>query len=506
IACINFMNLTTARSAHRAKEVGVRKVLGGQRSTLASQFLSESVLMAAIAVILAVGITLLMLPAFSELANRQLEFPWGNGLFWLALAAGIGLVGLIAGSYPAFFLSAFDSIQVLKGQLGGQAKHSGLRNGLVVFQFATAVILIIATLLVYQQLNFIRNKQLGYHKEQVIILNDAYALDGKVQAFKQEMLKNPAVEQVSVSSYLPVPSSRSNTSFTKSREFRDDNSVNMQSWVADYDYLSTLGMEMAQGRFFDKGHPSDSLAIVLNETAAKKFGFDGPIGKKVYTIRGHFQGQPTPEDFLELTVIGVVKDFHWESLRQDIGSLGISLGEANGSIAVRYQAGKSDDIIAAMESTWKQLAPAEPFSYRFLDDSFARVYEAEQRVGTIAGIFALLAILISCLGLFGLASFMAEQRTKEIGIRKVLGATAGSLMALLSKDFLRLVLFAIIIAAPVGWWAMNKWLADFAYHIDINWWVFAVAGISAIGIAVLTVSYQSIKAALANPVKSLRSE
>ena len=506
IACINFMNLTTARSAHRAKEIGVRKVLGGQRSSLAGQFLSESVLMAALAVLLALGIVVLALPGFSELASRQLELPWQSGLFWLALLSGIGLVGLLAGSYPAFFLSAFDSIQVLKGRLGVQAKHGGLRNGLVVFQFTTAVVLIIATLIVFQQLNYIRNKKIGFQKDQVIILNDANALGENVEAFKQELLKQPAVHSATISSYLPIPSSRSNTSFTRTREFRDDNSVNMQAWRADYDYLSTLGMELVKGRFFDRAFPSDSTAIVLNETAAKKFGFDDPIGKKVYTMAGHFQGKPAPEDFVELTIIGVVKDFNWASLRENIGALSLQLDKSGGLISFRYQADESENVIAALERNWKQMAPSQPFSYQFLDDSFAKMYVAEQRVGQIAGIFALLAILVSCLGLFGLASFMAEQRTKEIGVRKILGATSGNLVALLSRDFLKLVLLSILIAMPIGWWTMNQWLGDFAYRINIHWWVFAIAGVAAVAIAFLTVSFQSIKAALANPVKSLRSE
>lgn len=506
IACINFMNLATARSAHRAREIGMRKVLGGRRADLIGQFLSESVFMAALAVMLALVLVAAALPWFNELAGRQLELPWRSGLFWLALVAGLGLVGLTAGSYPAFFLSAFESIKVLKGQLRGPAKHGGLRNGLVVFQFTTAVVLIIATLLTFQQLNFIRSKKLGFQKEQVVILNDAYALGNNSEAFKQEMLKQPAVQHASISSYLPVPSSRSNTTFTRTREFREDNTVNMQAWTVDHDYIGALGMELVKGRFFDRAFPSDSTAVVLNETAASKFGFDDPIGQKVYTIGGNFQGQPLPGDFVELTVIGVVKDFHWESLRENIGALGMQLGRADGLISFRYKAEESKNVLSALERNWKQMAPGQPFSYQFLDESFASMYAAEQRVGEIAGIFALLAILVSCLGLFGLASFMAEQRTKEIGIRKILGATSGNLAALMSRDFLKLVFIAILIALPVGWWAMNEWLSNFAYRINIHWWVFALAGLAAIAVALLTVSFQSIKAALSNPVKSLRSE
>ena len=506
IACINFMNLTTARSAHRAREIGVRKVLGSPRSSLIGQFLSETMLVAAMAVVLALNIAMLALPWFNDLTSRQLEMPWSSGLFWVSIIGGIALVGLLAGSYPAFFLSAFDSIKVLKGQLAREVKHSGLRSTLVVFQFATAVVLIIGTLLVYKQLNFIQHKKLGFKKDQVIIVNDAYALGANILAYKQEILKNPAVQSAAISSFLPVPSSRSNTTFSTAREFRDDNAVNMQYWQVDYDYANTLGMEMVKGRFFDQSRPADSTAIILNETAAKKFGFDDPIGKKVYTMDRNVQGKPAPEDFAEYEVIGVMKDFHWASLRENIGSLCMRIGRSDGLISFRYEAEESKNVIASLENQWKQMAPGQSFDYRFLDDSFAKMYSTEHRVGEIAGIFALLAILVSCLGLFGLASFMAEQRTKEIGIRKVLGATAFNLIGLLSKDFLKLVLISIVIAMPIGWWAMNKWLADFAYHIDIGWWVFAVAGLAAALIAVLSVSGQALKAALANPVESLRSE
>jgi putative ABC transport system permease protein len=506
IACINFMNLTTARSAHRAKEIGVRKVMGSVRAALVGQFLSETILMAAIGVVLAVNIAALAMPWFNDLTGRDISMPWGSPIFWASLIVGTGLVGLLAGSYPAFFLSAFDTIKVLKGSLTGQAKHGGLRSALVVFQFATAIILVIATVLVYNQLDYIQNKKLGFQKDQVIILEDAYALGNDVQAFKQKMLDLPAIESATVSGYLPTPSSRSNTTYTSSRDFRQDNTVNMGQWAVDEQYLQTLGMEMVAGRFFDENRPSDSLAIVLNETAAKKFGYDDPVGKKVYTIDGSPQGKPAPEDFIEYTVIGVVKDFHWESLRENIGALGLYLGNSTSLMSFRYHAADSKEVITALENNWKAIAPTQPFSYKFLDDSFAKMYEAEQRIGSIAMVFALLAILVSSLGLFGLASFMAEQRTKEIGIRKVLGASAGNIVGLLSKDFIKLVLIALVVATPLAIWGVNQWLQDFAYRIHVGWWVFVVAGLSAVLIAVLSVSYQAIRAALSNPVESLRSE
>ena len=507
IACINFMNLTTARSTHRAKEIGVRKVMGSLRSALVGQFLSETILMTAMGVILAVSIASLAMPWFCELTGRDISMPWGNPLFWLSLVGGTGLVGLLAGSYPAFFLSAFDTLKVLKGNMTGQAKHGGLRSALVVFQFATAIILIIATVLVYNQLDYIQNKKLGFQKEQVIVVNDAYALQNDVQAFKQKMLNHPAIESATLSGFLPTPSNRSNSTFSDAREIRQDNAVNMGYWTVDHDYLQTLGMELVAGRFFDETRPADSSAMVLNEEAAQQFGIlSDPIGKKIYSFDGPPQGKPLPEHFVEFKVIGVVKNFHWESLRENIGALSLQLGHSPGLISFRYNAEHSKEVITALENNWKSMAPTQPFSYNFLDDSFAEMYDAEQRIGSIALVFAFLAILVSCLGLFGLASFMAEQRTKEIGIRKVLGANAGNIVGLLSKDFVKLVLIALVIATPLAIWGINQWLQDFAYRINVRWWVFAIAGMSAVLIAVLSVSYQSIRAALSNPVDSLRSE
>ncbi len=508
IACINFMNLTTARSAHRSREIGVRKVLGSPRSALVRQFLGESLILSGIAVGLAVIIAALAMPWFAELTNRPVRLPWQSLAFWFSLAAGTGLVGLLAGTYPAFFLSAFEPVKTLKGEQGKWAGGGRLRSALVVFQFSTAIILIIATGLVYKQLNFIQQKKLGFQKEQVLILEDAYALGDATQAFKNEVQKLPAVESATYSSYLPVPSSRSDQTYSKIRDFREDQSVNMQNWRVDADYLKTIGLELVAGRFFDpEQFASDSSAIVLNETAARLFGFaDQPIGGKVYSHIGQVEGQSRPENFIELTVIGVVKDFHFSSLRDNIGALSMHLGRSTGLMSIRYQATDTKQLIADLEEQWKNTAPGQPFRYAFLDESFARTYATEQRIGKIAGIFGLLAILVSCLGLFGLATYTAERRTKEIGIRRVLGATTTGIVGLLSKDFLKLVLIALLVATPLAWYFMNNWLENFAYRTEIQWWVFALAGILAVVIAFLTVSFQSIKTALTNPVDSLRSE
>ena len=506
IACINFMNLATARSAGRAKEVGMRKVLGSRRSALIGQFLSESFVISAFAVALAVLIAAAAMPWYRDLSGRELTMPWGSLLFWLSLAGGAVVVGLLAGSYPAFFLSAFDSLRVLKGQVAGLGRGSSFRSALVVFQFTVSVALIIATMLVFKQLNFIQNKKLGFEKSQIIILDDAYALGDKIYTLKEEMLRNPAIESATVSGFLPVPSNRSDQTFSKTRSFDKDNSVNMQRWQVDNDYLQTLGMEVVQGRSFDPARVTDSAGIILNETAARLFGFDDPIGQKVYTLDRNLQGAPRPEDFVELTIIGVVKDFHWSSLRDNIGALSFQLGRSRGHACFRYKGADTEQVIAAMEKNWKSLSPDQPFSYRFLDDSFARMYEAEQRIGAIAGIFGMLSVLVSCLGLFGLAAFTTEQRSKEIGIRKVLGASVTGITGLLAKDFMKLVLLSIVIATPLAWYFMKKWLSDFAFRIDIQWWMFAAAGAVAVAVAFLTVSFQSVRAALANPVKSLRSE
>lgn len=506
IACINFMNLTTARSSQRAKEIGVRKVLGGLRSNLVGQFLSETVFLTVVAVLLAVGMAALLLPSFNELSTRELVMPWSSGTFWLSLMLGTALVGLMAGSYPAFFLSAFNTIKILKGQAVGKNKGVGLRSALVVFQFTTSIVLIVATLLVYKQLNYIQDKKLGFQKDQIIIVDNAYVLRDKVEVYREEIKKQPGIKSVTVSSYLPVPSSRSNTTFVTSREFRQDNALNMGQWQVDFDYLETLGLEMADGRFFDQQFSTDSSAIILNETAAAILGFEEPLGQHLYLPKDNVEGQPRPEDFDEYTIVGVVKDFHWESLRENIGPLSLMIGRSTAHVSCKFSAAESASVVQALEAQWKKLTPDQPFSYRFMDNSFTSMYEAEQRIGNIAMTFALLAIFISCLGLFGLASFTAEQRTKEIGIRKVLGANTPQIVQLLSKDFLRLVFIALLIAIPIAWYSMQQWLQDFAYRIEISGWVFVAAGLAAILIAVLSVSFQSIRAALANPVESLRAE
>ncbi|KAA9349947.1 ABC transporter permease [Larkinella humicola] len=502
IACINFMNLSTARSANRAKEVGVRKVLGSVQRQLIGQFMTESVLMAILAMGLALVIVALTLPFFNDISSKQLTI---DHLFMpqflpVLLALPLG-VGLLAGSYPAFFLSSFRPISVLKGKINLGLKSAGLRSGLVVFQFMMSVILIVGTMVVYRQINFIQTTKVGFNRNQVLTINEAYALGKQTQAFKDEVRKLPGVTNGSVSGYLPVPSNRSDSPLFPEGQREQSKAVSTQQWGVDYEYIPTLGMELKEGRNFSREFGADSTGIILNETAVKVFGFKDPIGKRVWRMLDD-EGKV----FKTYTVIGVVKNFHFESLRQNIGSVALMMDPNQGAVSFRLSSQDIPALVKQIEAKWKQMAPGMPFSYSFLDDSFDAMYRAEQRVGQIVLTFSVLAILVACLGLFGLAAFMAEQRTKEIGVRKVLGATTASIVGLLSKDFLRLVLIAILIASPIAWYGMNAWLKDFAYKIDVPWWVFVLAGTVAVFIAFVTVSFQSIKAALMNPVKSLRSE
>jgi putative ABC transport system permease protein len=507
IACINFMNLATARSASRAREVGMRKVLGSYRRQLIGQFLAESIILSGIAMILALIAVELVLPGFNRLAEIQLQTVYPGNWPLLSTLLGIALVvGLVAGSYPAFVLSAFKPAKVLKGTIASGTKSGKLRSMLVVFQFAASVILIVGTIIIKSQLDYIRNKNLGFNKEQVIILHEAYALREKLDAFKNEVMRNPNIESATVSGYLPVSSNRSDTGFWPEGQRASDNSISMQIWSADYGYIETMGMEIVTGRNFSESFRTDSSGIILNEKAVSMFGFNDPIGKKIYTW-AYTPGQGIDRDRVTpYTVIGVVKDFHFASLRENIGALGLRLGLNSNLLSFRFKVDDVAALIAFLENKWKEFAPDQPFAYSFLDERFSNMYRAEQKVGALFGIFSGLAVFIACLGLFGLASFTAAQRTKEIGIRKVLGASVANVVGLLSTEFMKLVLVANIVAWPLAYIAMNQWLSNFAYRIDIGLWTFVLAGISALLVALLTVCYQAYKAAAANPMDSLSYE
>lgn len=502
IAVVNFINLTTARSIKRAREIGVRKVLGSNRIGLIYQFLSESMLIAFISMLVAIGILVSMLPVFNSLTGESLlvsEFTTLPVAFFMFL--GTVAVGLLAGVYLAFYISSFQPATAIKNGSGSHPKRQSLRSSLVVFQFSMSVILIIATLLINQQLQFIQSKNVGYGKEQVIILNTPEVPENQLRTFKEIALQDEQVKAASISSFLPVTSKRNGDYWYPEGQTDQKYSVPMQEWEVDEDYLATYKMVLVQGRNFLKGQVADSSRVVINETAAKQLGYKEPIGKSI-----HKQGGD------RLTIVGVVKDFHYESLRTRIEPLCFMLDanivsdKSNDALSLRLETSDMAASISALENKWKKIAPGQPFEYSFLNESFDAMYRAEERTQMLFTTFTTIAIFISCLGLFGLATFMAEQRTKEIGVRKVLGASVKSIVTLLSGDFLKPVLFAILIASPIAWYMMSRWLQGFNYRIEIEWWVFVLAGTLAVSIALITVSFQSVRAALMNPVKSLKNE
>lgn len=498
IACINFINLATAKSANRAKEVGLRKVVGSKRTGLIKQFLTESMLYSFASFALAVLLAALLLPYFNMLSGKSLNIPWTA--WWLAplLIVSAMFIGVLAGLYPSFYLSSFKPINVLKGQVSRGSKNAVLRNGLVVFQFTTSIILIIGTLVIYKQTHYILNKKMGFDKDQVMLIQGTGTLGKNTASFKNELLNIAQVKSVSVSDYLPVSGTkRDGNTFYREGKTKEDIGVSSQKWVVDHDYMKTMGMKIIEGRGFSKDMASDSAAVILNKTMADKLGLKNPLGQRITN------GWET------FTVIGVMQDFNFETLKQSINPLCLVLGGGRSSIiSVKINQADVKNTIASVISVWKKFAPTQPIRYTFMDESFANMYADVQRMGSLFTSFSILAIIIACLGLFALSAFMAEQRNKEIGIRKVLGASVSSITAMLSKDFVKLVLIALVIASPIAWWAMNKWLQDFAdgYRIAIGWWMFMAAGILVVLIALATISFQSIRAAMMNPVKSLRSE
>lgn len=501
LASVNFMNLSTAYSLKRAKEIGVRKTLGSNKRDLVWQFLTESVLISVLSLAVGVLLSALFLPYFNELAGKEITLPYNNLLFWLVLMGATMVLGLFSGSYSAFFMSRFMPVKALKG--GGQSSGGGgkIRNALVVFQFGISVFLIVGTLVVFQQLNFIQGKELGFTKDQTVILDDTFSLGDQIMAFKQEIKDLTQIENATISGFLPTPSWRSDSSYFKEGSMDQENAIHIQTWDVDHDYISTLDMKLIAGRDFDKTKVTDSVSVIINEATLPIMGVSAT---EALGMRISEDIDLTEPQFF--TVIGVVKDFHFESLKENIQPLGLFIDRSTGNIAVKLKAGDFSEALANIENIWNRMAPSQPFNYRFMDESFNTTYDAEQRLGKLFTVFTFLSILIACLGLFGLAAFNAQKRTKEIGIRKVLGASVGQIGYRLTTDFLKMVGIAIVIALPLGWFVMNKWLEDFSYRIEIGWWILVLAGLLAVGVAILTVSYQSIKAAIVNPVKSLRSE
>ncbi len=502
IAVINFMNLATAKSAERAKEVGIRKTLGSSKKEIASQFLVEAVTISFISAILAFGILLFLVPLFNDIAGKQISlWSFANVPSILAFLVGAILIGLLAGSYPAFILTSFKPLEVLKGKLFATQKGALLRNSLVVVQFVISVVLIVATIVVFRQLEFIQNKELGFDKENVINIQGAGNLDvQKAKTMKEEFTRMDGILGVASSNAIP------GTMYfgTSWRASGDNEKATGRQLVVDENYVECMGMEMVEGRDFSKEF-ADSNSVVLNETAVQTLGLTDPIGKQVFSSDFHPDNQD--EAF---TVVGVVKDFHYQSLHRNIEPLFIvnpaGANGLNAFISLRIKGGEFQSTIAQIEQKWKQFWPQLPFRFTFMDGDLQAFYEAEETSKKVFSLFSLLAIFIACMGLLGLAAYVTQTRRKEIGVRKVIGASTLQIVGLLSKDFLKLVGIALVIATPIAWFGMSRWLQDFAFAISLSWWMFALAGLLAIGIAFLTVSFESIKAATANPIQSLRDD
>lgn len=500
IGCINFINLSTARSASRAKEVGLRKVVGSHRGSLIKQFLTESTLYSLVSFLLGLLIAWLTLPFFNTLASKSLSMPWRE--WWLVpvILVSAMLVGVLAGLYPAFYLSRFRPVQVLKGSVAGGRKSPILRNSLVVFQFTASIVLIICTIVIYDQTHFILNRKVGFDKDQVLILHGTNTLgDQKIKAFKNELTRIASVKSASISDYLPISMARVNhNAFWNEGKTKTDPGVEGQHWQVDDTYLETMGITLIEGRNFSSQFADDTAGktTIINQTMARQLHLENPVGKLI------------TNNYENYRIVGVMQDFNFASLHEEIGPMMLQFGFSPSMMTIKFGGSDVQRTIADVSALWRKFSPDQPIRYSFLDQEFAAMYADVQRTGSIFTSFAVLAITIACLGLFALSAFMAEQRSKEIGVRKVLGASVRGVTTLLSKDFAKLVLLAILVASPIAWWAMNKWLQAFpsAYRITISWWMFAAAGLGAILIAIMTVSSQSVKAALANPVKSLRSE
>ena len=506
LACINFINLSTARSVERAREVGIRKTFGSERKTIIGQFLLESILISFISILAALGLIALMLPLFNQVSGKSLTvayfFQPTNVLLILAFAI---VIGLIAGIYPAFVLSSFKPILVLKGRFKSQKYGLALRNGLVVFQFTISVILIVSTLMVNRQMRYMLGEKIGFRKDHVIMVERTDLLDKQSRAFKTELAKIAGVESVSGTTAMPGQQNFFGVSY---QEVGSKEQVTGRGIFADDSYAKVLGLELKEGRFFSRDFSTDSLALVLNEKAVSEMKLKNPVGARI-TTPDPFLNAPDGSPYT-YTVIGVVKDFHFQSLHEKIAPLFFNylgkFGDVANTTALRIKGADFRNAVAQVENVWKKFVKNRPFHYAFLDQTLARQYHSEQTTQKIFTIFSSLAIFIACIGLLGLAAYTTQQRTREIGVRKVLGATVGNIFAMLSKDFLKLVLIASFIALPVSWWGMHTWLQNFEYKINIGWVVFVVAALAATMVALFTISFQAIKAAVANPVNSLRTE
>lgn len=503
IACINFMNLSTARSGRRAAEVGVRKVMGAGKESLIGQFLGESMVISFLALVIAVFIVELSLPLFNQVAGTDLTISFLRDYDKLLAFVVLALItGLLAGSYPAFYLSSFNPVQVLKGKGRNTLSAARLRRALVVFQFALSIMLIVGSMVIWRQMEYLRNKDLGFVRDrQLVVPLRTNQAQGHYEAFRQAALRNAGVVSAAAASSYPGIFTPGDQNFYREGKTVEQ-SINVKINHVNYDFLETMGFRLLSGRFFSPRFPADTAErLILNQEAVSRLGYtpQNIIGQRLY-----WNGSDGKVPYY---VVGVVKDFHFMGLQQPINPFGFKLSPWGVNyMVVRVKTDRPSDILRSLETTWKTLNPDEPFEYRFLDQDFQKNYASEEKMGTIVGYFTFVAILIASLGLYGLAAFTAEQKVKEIGVRKVLGASVGSLVGLLSKDFLKLVGVAFVVAVPLSWYAMNTWLQEFAFRTDLSWWLFAAAGVIALAIALLTISSQTFRAARVNPVKSLKSE
>jgi len=499
MAVANFMNLSTARGAGRFREMGVRKVLGGSRRDLIFRSLVESILASGLAMALAVSIVMILLPYFNRLSGKELSLSaFGSAWVLIALVAVSVIVGLLAGSYPAFYLSAMQAIQGLRGQWTGGRRAGVLRNGLVIFEYTIVIVLIIGVLVVESQLDFIRRRDPGYNRRQVLTIHHTNSLGSEVRAFREEVEALQGVENSTMSASLPNSAPMAATGYFKTAGSKASETLLLNRWVIDVQYVPTLEMRMLRGRNFSALLPTDSSGVLINETAARLIGYPDPIGKKIY--RGSEPGDAYP-------ILGVVKDFNAGTLHASIEPLVFHLGADDRALSLRIHSADIPRLIGVIRERYQSLNTkgGQAFSYSFMEDDFNNLYRSDERSGDILFSFAILAIVIACLGLFGLVAYAAEQRSKEFGIRKVLGAGTVVIVGLLSRDLLRLVFLAALIACPLGWWIMHRWLEDFAYRTAIGWWVFGLAGLLTLAVTAITIGLRAFRAAVSNPVEVLRT-
>lgn len=498
LACVNFTNLTTARAGTRAKEIGVRKVMGSARGQLVQQFLSESVVQGVCAMVLSVAATVELLPVFNAVSGKNIGPGDILNLNWILAALALAIVvGGLAGAYPAFFLSSYTPIHSIQGSTKRKDRTGGLRNTLIVFQFLVSVSLITATIVVYRQLQYMQNKKLGFDKEQVLFLPEARLLGASQKAFEERLLQDPRVRSATISRSVPGDAFMDGTEIYGKNGPVNGPEIHANIFHVDDDYIQTLGIRIVEGRGFSKDFPGDSSGVVINEAAVRELGWGGTtaVGKTIVTSGQH-----------DFKVVGVVADFNYASVRQAVAPLMLLLGRNAGGIVLKVTSDDIPSFLRDLKSAWDAMSPPGPLTYTFLDEKFAALYTSEQQTQHIFSAFASIAIVIAALGLFGLSTFVVERRTKEIGIRKTLGASVPSVLYLLTKDFVQWVFVANILAWPIAWIAMHRWLANFAYRIEIQWWMFVLSGVIALTVAMITIGYQALKAATANPVESLRYE